>query len=154
MEIKKLNKRPGIDADKKLGRALIQFEGLLTELRKKDLPAEIAILINDGVEQTNAVSASDNGLSKQIRKAQSGIIRLVEKELKIVTKNHYRNSWLVIGMSAFGIPIGVAFGSSVGNMGFLGLGLPIGMVIGIAVGAGMDKKAFKNGKQLDIEIKG
>ncbi|MFT4786344.1 MAG: hypothetical protein ACJAZM_003231 [Cyclobacteriaceae bacterium] len=154
MEIKKLNKRPGIDADKKLGRALIQFEGLLTELRKKDLPDEIAILINDGVEQTNAVSASDNGLSKQIRKAQSGIIRLVEKELKIVTKNHYRNSWLVIGMSAFGIPIGVAFGSSVGNMGFLGLGLPIGMVIGIAVGAGMDKKAFKNGKQLDIEIKG
>jgi hypothetical protein len=154
MDIKKLTKRPDIDADKKLGRAFTQFETLLAELRKKDLPDEIALLINDGVEQTNAVSASDKELSKQIRKSQSGIIRLVEKELKLVTKNHYRNSWLVIGMSAFGIPIGVAFGSSVGNMGFLGLGLPIGMVIGIAVGASMDKKAFKNGKQLDIEIKG
>ena len=47
----------------------------------------------------------------------------------------------------------VAFGTSIGNMGLLGIGLPIGMVIGMAVGSGMDKKAVESGKQLDLEIK-
>ncbi len=32
------------------------------------------------------------------------------------------------------------------------LGIPIGMGIGIAMGSGMDKKAFKEGRQLDIEV--
>ena len=56
-------------------------------------------------------------------------------------------------MSAFGIPIGLALGASQGNNGMLGAGLPIGMVIGIAVGSSLDKKAFKEGRQLDLEIK-
>jgi hypothetical protein len=34
---------------------------------------------------------------------------------------------MVLGMSAFGIPMGVAFGLSMGNIGLLGIGLPIGM---------------------------
>ena len=78
---------------------------------------------------------------------------MVEKELKLVTKNHYRNTWLAIGMTAFGIPLGIAFGGSLGNMAFIGIGMPIGMAIGIAVGTEMDKKASENGKQLDLEIK-
>ncbi len=61
--------------------------------------------------------------------------------------------WLALGMSAFGIPIGVAIGLSVGNPGLLATGLPIGMGIGMAVGASMDKKAKETGKQLDVEIK-
>ena len=55
-------------------------------------------------------------------------------------------------MSAFGIPLGVAFGASLDNMAFLGIGIPIGMAIGMAVGAGMDKKAFEEGRQLNLEI--
>jgi hypothetical protein len=31
-----------------------------------------------------------------------------------------------------------------------GIGIPIGVIIGMAIGAGMDKKAFKEGRQLDI----
>ena len=81
------------------------------------------------------------------------IIKLLEKELKIVPKNYYRNLWFIVGMSVFGLPLGVAFGISIGNLGLLGIGLPIGMVIGIAVGSGMDKKAHKEGRQLNIEIK-
>jgi hypothetical protein len=56
-------------------------------------------------------------------------------------------------MAGFGIPIGVAFGASLGNMAFLGIGLPIGLATGIAVGSGMDKKAFEEGRRLDVEIK-
>ena len=67
---------------------------------------------------------------------------MIEKELKLVTKHHYRTTWLAVGMAAFGIPFGVAFGASLGNMAFLGIGIPIGMVVGMAIGSNMDKKAF------------
>ncbi len=56
-------------------------------------------------------------------------------------------------MAAFGLPLGLTFGTSMGNMGLLGLGLPIGMVIGLVLGTAMDKKAAEAGKQLDLEIK-
>lgn len=153
MEIKELIKRPSIDQNKKVISAYNQFDKLLSELKKKELPKEIVNSINNGIDQINSVSESEKELRKQLRKTQSGILKLIEKELKLVTKNHYRKTWMTVGMAAFGIPLGVAFGISIGNMGLLGIGLPIGMVIGMAVGSGMDKKAFKSGNQLDLEIK-
>jgi hypothetical protein len=153
MELKALKRRPGQVQNKNLLRACDQFEALLAELKKKELTEEVVAYINKGIDEINAVSGSEKELRKKIRKTQSGILRFIEKELKLVTKNHYRNSWLAIGMAAFGIPLGVAFGASLGNMAFLGIGLPVGMVIGMAVGSGMDKKAFEAGRQLDLEIK-
>ena len=153
MEIKELKNRPSIDQNTKLISAYAQFDKLLTELKKKKLPEEIVNSINNGIDQINSVSESEKELRKQIRVSQSSILKLIEKELKIVTKNHYRNTWLAVGMAVFGIPLGVAFGASLGNMAFLGIGLPIGMAIGIAVGSGMDKKAFEEGRQIDLEIK-
>ena len=81
------------------------------------------------------------------------ILKLIEKELKLVPKNLYRDRWLAIGMAGFGLPFGVAFGAAFGNMAFIGIGIPIGLAIGIAIGSGMDKKALDEGKQLDVEIK-
>ncbi len=153
MEIKELKKRPSIDQNKKLINAYSQFDNLLTALKNKELPEGIVKSINNGIDQINTVSKSEKELRKQIRKTQSAILKLIEKELKLVTKNHYRNTWLAVGMAVFGLPLGVAFGTSIGNMGLLGIGLPIGMVIGMAVGSGMDKKAFESGRQLDLEIK-
>lgn len=122
-------------------------------MKKKELPEPIVTKINKGVDQINALSESEPKLTKQIKKTQASIIKLIEKELKLVPKNHYRNTWLAVGMAAFGLPVGVAVGASLGNMAFLGVGLPIGMAIGMAVGSGMDKKAFKEGRQLDMESK-
>jgi hypothetical protein len=152
MEIQELKKRPNFDQNKKLVSAHAQFDKLLTELKKKELPEGIIKYINTGIDQINSFSEPEKELRKQIRKTQSGILKLIENELKLVTKNHYRNTWMAVGMAAFGIPLGVAFGISIGNMGLLGIGLPIGMVIGMAVGSGMDKKAAESGKQLDLEI--
>lgn len=56
-------------------------------------------------------------------------------------------------MTVFGLPIGVAIGMSVGNIGLLGIGLLIGMALGLAVRATMDKKAKQEGRHLDLEIK-
>ena len=153
MEIKELNKRPNIEQNIKLNRKFLQFEKLISELKTKEIPNEIVRSVNNNIEEINSFSNSEKELRKKIKKAQSRVLKLIEKELKLVTKNHYRNTWLAIGMAAFGIPLGVAFGTSLGNMGYIGIGIPIGMVIGMAVGTGMDKKALEEGRQLDLEIK-
>ncbi|MBC7889731.1 MAG: hypothetical protein H7Z13_17790 [Ferruginibacter sp.] len=108
--------------------------------------------VNHHIEEINFFTGSDKDLLKQLKNSQAAILKLIEKELKLVTKNHYRNIWLALGMSAFGMPIGVAIGISSGNMGLLAIGLPIGMAIGIFAGTAMDKKANETGKQLDVVI--
>jgi hypothetical protein len=153
MKIKELNQRPGIDKEVRLAGPYLQFEKLLIELRKRDLPDGLVVTINKDIEDLNTIIGSGNELRIIVRKKQTRIIKLLEKEVKLVPKDYYRKLWLAIGMATFGIPIGVVFGSSTGNMGYLGIGLPIGMAIGIAVGTGMDKKAFEEGRQIDLEIK-
>ena len=147
----KYNKR--FQNDNKLSKLLNQFEDLINELKKKKLPENLILSINSKIEEINSIDDSKKSLKNKIKKNQSKIIQQVEKESRIVPKNHYRNTWLAIGMAAFGVPMGVAFGTSMGNMGFIGIGLPIGMAIGIAIGTSKDKKALEEGKQLDFEVK-
>lgn len=153
MDVKELNKRDITDGKKRLFNVFDQFDRLLGELRKRNVPEDIVSIINKEIEIINGVTDSEKKLRKQIRNSQTKILRLLEKQLKLVSVNYYRNTWLVVGMAAFGIPLGAAYGSITGNMAFIGIGLPIGMALGMAVGAGMDKKALKEGRQLDIEIK-
>ena len=153
MEIYVFNKRPNIESDKKLTNKSIDFEKLLNELKKKKIPSEIINSINQYIDEIHSFSGSNKGLLKLLQKVQTRILKLIEKELKIVTKNHYRNMWLAVGMTAFGLPFGLVFGISTGNMALMAIGLPVGMVIGMAIGTVKDKKAFENENQLDIEIK-
>nr|WP_294934046.1 hypothetical protein [uncultured Flavobacterium sp.] len=153
MNIIELKERPNISDNITLNRIYVQLGEFLKQLKNKELPHGIIAAINQDIEELNALALTESGLQKAVKQKQTRIIKLLEKELKIVPKNYYRNLWLIVGMSAFGLPIGVAFGLSWGNMGLLGIGLPIGMAIGFALGAGMDKKALQEGRQLDIEIK-
>ncbi|QSE96915.1 DUF2207 domain-containing protein [Fulvivirga lutea] len=152
MEIKELKKRPELDHDKKFVRSYTQFNQFLTALKSKEIPDEILAKINSGIEEVNTAETESKSLRKLIRKTQSNLMKTVVKELKMVPKNHYRNTWLAFGMTVFGIPLGVVFGTSMDNMGLMGIGLPIGMVIGMVLGASMDKKAFEEGRQLDVDI--
>lgn len=153
MNIIELNPISDLEKDPKLKGAYIQFEKLLFELRKRELPEELARSINQDIEALNSCFGSGGGTRKSIKQTQTRMIKLLEKELKVVPKNHYRNQWLALGMATFGIPFGVALGMSLGNMALLGIGLPIGLAVGIAAGSGMDKKAFEEGRQLDVEIR-
>ena len=153
MEIKELKQRPEILEDTKSKEAALQFEKLLNELRNRELPDKIISSINSDVDKINSIVDSGKVFRKMVRQKQAEIIKQLEKEQKIVPKNHYRNIWMALGMAVFGVPLGVVFGMSLDNMAFLGIGLPIGLVIGLGVGAEMDKKAFREGRQLDIEIK-
>lgn len=145
MIIEKLKIRNTIDQDKRLTKALLKMQNSIEALNKKETPGEVASVINDDIRVLNAFSGTDKEVRKTIRRTHSKILKLVEKELKWVPKNHYRTIWLAIGLAAFGIPLGAAFSN-------LGLGIPLGIVFGMVVGSQMDKKAKKEGRQLDIEF--
>lgn len=152
MQIKELIDKPNFIEQKKLFQHYSQLEKLLNELKKKDLSKDVIKAVNDEVEHVNASSGSELELRKVIKKRTSRLFKIIEQKDKIVSKNHYRNIWLGVGMAIFGLPIGVIFGVLYDNMALLAIGLPVGMVIGIAVGTQMDKKAFKAGRQIDLEI--
>lgn len=153
MEILELNPRTDIGSDAKLSAAFSQFSDMLKAVKEKAPNANVVAALNEGVQSINQTLLSGRDLAKLIKTKQQGILKLLEKEQKIVPKNYYRTLWTLLGMTSFGLPLGVAFGLAMGNIGLLGLGLPIGMAIGLAVGSGMDKKAAAEGRQLAFEAK-
>lgn len=153
MIIKEVKYNENLNKNIKLSKILNQFERLIEELKSRKLSDSFVQSINSKIDEINSINDSNKKLKSQIKKKQAEIITQLEKENKIVPKNHYRNTWLALGMAVFGIPMGVAFGTTLGNMGFIGIGLPIGMAIGIAIGTAKDKKAWEEGRQLDFEIK-
>lgn len=154
MEIIELQQIPGIETNAKLKAKYLHFDKLLVELRKKELPDGAVILVNQEIEELNVTRGPETDWKRMIAKKQTNILKLLEKELNLVPINHYRNLWLALGIAAFGIPLGVVFAASIGNMGFMGIGLPMGIPIGIAIGSGLDKKAMEEGRQLDWDING
>ena len=151
--MKKLIERQTIGDNIKAYNAYQQFGKLLDELKLRQFPGETISLLNHEIEQLNAIEVSDSSFVKAIKRSENKVVKFIEKEHKIVPKNYYRKLWLIMGISGFGIPLGVAGGLSLGHMGMSGLGFPIGMAVGIGVGSKMDKKAFEEGRQLDLEIK-
>ncbi len=131
----------------------IQLTQLFNELNKREVPDSVVNQLNHEIYEINQAIILNQGWKHVAKKKQHQIIKLIEKELQLVPKNHYKNMWLAIGIGGIGVPIGVALGSGLGNMAFLGLGLPIGLAIGIWVGKAMDQKASDEGRQLNVELK-
>ena len=143
MVIIELNEKDGTSEQARLSRIYVQFNELLKQLRQKELPHKIIETFNQDIEELNSTSLTGNGLRKLFKKKQTKILKLLEKELKFVPKNYYRNLWLAVGMSVFGVPVGIAYSLIfTDNMAFLGVGIPIGMIIGMLLGSSMDKKAY------------
>jgi len=153
MEIYELKEKDGNNENVKLSRIYLQLKELLEELKSKELPQNVVESINHAIEELNSTVYTGNRLLKLLKKNQTKIIGLLEREVKIVPKGHYRNQWLILGMSIFGIPLGIVLGLSVfGDISLFPIGFPIGIVIGIAIGSNMDKKAQKEGRQLTAEM--
>jgi hypothetical protein len=149
MPLTPLTPRPSFEESPKLAKASQNLSTLILAIEKKSIPSIQQQKINEIMAGVNNFPGPDPELLKQIKSAQAAIIKLLEQELKLVPQNHYQLQWMVLGMAAFGIPMGVAFGTALGNLAFMGIGLPIGMGIGIAIGASKDKQAKEEGRQLD-----
>jgi len=152
MEIKHLSTQIEIGNTPKLEATYNQFDTLLTELRKKEIPSQLIDRINTEINEINSFRGSGTDFGKFIKMKQSTIINLLAKEVKIVHKNYYQTIWMSMGMAAIGLPIGVTIGIFAKNMGLLGIGLPIGLGAGVAIGRKMDEKAAKENRQLNIVL--
>jgi len=78
MKISELNKRPGILGDARSKEAFLQFEELLSELRKRELPDAIVSKINKDVHEINSYVDSGKAFRKKVRLKQTEIIKHLE----------------------------------------------------------------------------
>jgi len=129
-----------------------QLVRLLNAIQVHTIPEVVQTQINYQVDQVNAALDRPETFKKVLHVAYKEVYKLATVQCKLVPKNLHQTTWMSLGMSVFGVPIGIAFSAATDNYGLLAIGLPIGMVIGIAVGSGMDKKAAKTGKQLDFKL--
>ena len=150
MKINNLDNQKLKASSKKISKKYDGLQNLILALNKRNLPEDIVIQVNEKIKIINSSIASSSKFLSLLRKTHTNILGLLEKELKLVPKHFYRDRWMAIGMSVFGVPIGVAMGSALGNMAFIGVGIPIGMAIGIGLGTAKDKAAEEAGLQLDI----
>ncbi len=129
-----------------------QLQALLQELNTRDLPPALAQSISQQVHELNESVLPAKAWLRRLQQAEAAMLKQLQKELKLVPRHYYRNQWMLVGMSAFGIPMGVVFGTTLKNMGLLGIGLPMGMAIGLAVGSSLDARAAKEGRQLRTPV--
>lgn len=128
-----------------------QFNRLISLANEKEMPSSAVEKINQEIEEINSSAIEGGALRMLLIRKQRKTIKVLEKEAKLVPKGYYRTLWMIIGMTAFGLPVGVAFGFMLRNMSYIGTGIPIGMVIGMAYGTKQDTKAHNEGRQLDID---
>ncbi|MES2478890.1 MAG: hypothetical protein V4561_07375 [Bacteroidota bacterium] len=153
MKYKILVLKPEWEQDKKLSERYQTFNQLTRELEQKEVPEKIIAEINKGIEQQNNMEGNNRILLKSYRALQKRTVKLLEKELQLVTLHHYRTMWTLLGMSTLGIPLGLVYANIIDNMAMMSIGIPIGMGIGAYIGSQKDKKAFENGKQLNVQLK-
>lgn len=147
-----LEEKEKYTSNKTLNHAFLRLKSLIDELNRRDLSKEVISEINQQIDELNSFTGSDKNTRQQILKTQQKIISVLREKMKIVPKNFYRNIWMALGIGAFGLPMGVAYGLLLDNMAFMAIGLPLGLPIGLGIGIAMDKKAAKEGRQLDFDV--
>ncbi len=152
MEIKELLFIENLEQNKNLAFTYSQFQQLLSELRKRELTADVIEYINSEIDQINAITISDKAIRKQIIKSQAGILRLIEQKQKLVVKKYYLKQWAVLGVGLWGLPLSYFMIEMFGHVVFLALGILMGIALGMLSGFILDKKALKEGRQIDMPI--
>lgn len=142
-----------LNSNEKLSNKYKTFKALIDELNSRSLPDSVAEKIEMEVLHNKQITGDAQSELAELRKRQTNVLSILQKDLNIVPKNHYMSLWMALGMAAFGIPLGVAYGLMSDNMAMLSIGIPIGMGIGIAIGSGLDKKASAEGRQLKVDLK-
>jgi len=88
--------------------------------------------------------------TRRLSQVTSSLLGYLEKAHGLVPPRHYQNQWMALGMTAFGLPLGFAFGLVLDNMAFLGIGIPLGLSIGLSLGSARDKQAARQGRRLEM----
>ena len=145
MELPELEVKEKDQLKKKEQKALEQFNELISALNDKELDEEMIEHIKGNMSNIRSELTFNT-----IKKEESKILDYIKREKGYVAQNHYMTLWIALGMSAIGVPIGVAIGLALDQLGFMGIGIGGGLAIGVAIGSAKDKKAKEQGKQLPI----
>lgn len=147
-----LEDRDEVNQSKRLAKSYHKVQQLIEVLNTRtDIPSEVEESIQKEAQLMDEFEGSPKELCKFLNKGYTKVLTVLRKELGLVPKGYHRTKWMSLGMAIWGIPIGMILSIPLGNMGMIGTGIPIGMGIGIAIGSGLDQKAEKEGKQLDLE---
>lgn len=136
--------------DDKLTKAYARLQSILQIAQRNSLSASATEKINERIHTLNTSTKINGARYRLTTLTENEIIDILEQDLKLVPRGYHSKRWLAIGMSAFGISLGVVIGLLAKNMAFLGIGLPIGLGIGALIGNRMDAKAAAEGRQYEI----
>ena len=145
----KLNELPPTE-NTRLQKAHQQMTGLIAALNKREVPQDIVNEVDITIANLNAFTGDEKQFARELNQAYQRILKLVQEKLNWVPKDFYRNQWMALGLSVFGVPMGVALGYALDNMAFMAAFFPLGMIMGMGVGSSMDKKAAEEGRVLDV----
>ncbi|MEM9052502.1 MAG: hypothetical protein AAGC47_10655 [Bacteroidota bacterium] len=145
-----LNQLDSQTASKSLTRAYKSLSDALNAISHLSFGDETETKINEFITEVNSAFGTKK-LKVTLVKKRYSLVELLDKKEGLVPKNRYRNQWMILGMTVFGLPFGFIWALSLDNFAFFSIGLPMGMPIGMAVGAIKDKKAKEEGRQLDFE---
>lgn len=150
MSLTELKHKPESFKSPKIAKLVARLLEFRNELSDRQLSEKSIEQLNELITELNNDFETEKAYSKLVRKKTYSMAHTVLTNDKLIVKNHYRNQWMTLGMTIFGVPMGAAFGAALGNFAFLAIGLPIGMVIGMAVGAEKDKKAKAEARVLNF----
>lgn len=147
-----LEPKPSGEKSDKLNKQLNRLHDLINALKKKEIPEDSVNVFNTAIHNVNHFHGNENELTGHVRLTYRRIHDYALKELNLVPTGYYQRLWIALGMCVFGIPLGAAMGTALGNVAFSGTGIAMGLPIGIAIGQSKDKKAAEEGRQLDIKV--
>ena len=130
----------------------MQFNDFVDELNSRSIVENTINAINREIEEINSSTEIGVSMKSLIVKKLTSILKLLEKEHKLVPKNYYRNNNLLKNSVVFGVPIGIIIGLITKDMALISAGMIIAMAISFVRGRIMDKMALKEGRQFSGKL--
>lgn len=149
MTIERLQRRKGIDKNKKLNKSYDKMQHLIVALDKKNLPPNELTSINEHIVLINSFDGTEKELIKMLKKTYTNVLTFINEKLELVPKHHFRALWILYASLT-----AVVLSSVWYSFGFISIGglasvfLPFGILIGILVGSYLDSRAKKEGRQI------
>lgn len=122
----------------------------IKSLEERDIPESLVAYINSETTQLNELEFGPKKAGNKLYHAYNRIIVQIQKQTNLVPPGYYQNTYMLYGMSFFGLPLGILYALFMDNFGLFGLGLPIGLAVGLAYGRSIDEKTKKEGRQLNF----
>ena len=132
--------------------AVKRFDQLLQEVHRMELPPEVIVELNTELEKLELLSAFDKKFFKQLKKSKAVLLTILYQEVRVVSKNHYRDLWIALGLFAIGIPLGIFLMFFLNGSSAIAIGIALGSAMGIVIGNNLDRQAEAEGRQMTIRL--